>query len=143
MMIRLVYVLCTLALAASLFPALAAQAVPKDRATIRLTGTLLQDRVTFLGPAHTYALYNRPAYENQLGFAFLRCVTMSKGWLDCHETVRLQRGTIVAEAVVPEAAGYRTLAVTGGTGIYRSVGGEMIVQQIGDGQALSINLQGF
>jgi hypothetical protein len=101
---------------------------------IRLSATLTEA----MGTNRTYALWNRPAYRNQLGTAFVSCEPIGTGWIDCVETFRLSRGEIVARGVVPSAALFRVLAVTGGTGLYANVGGDLTIQPAGGGPVLLI-----
>jgi hypothetical protein len=101
---------------------------------IRLSATLTETS----GMNRTYALWNRPAYRNQIGTAFVDCEPIATGWLDCVETFRLRRGEIIARGVVPAASLFRVLAVIGGTGFYSTVGGEATIQPSGPSPVLLI-----
>ncbi len=121
----------------------AASALDPGPARIEVTATQIEQRVTSAGVAHTYAVFNLPAYPNRIGTAVASCTSVAKGWLDCTYLLRLSRGTIVARSLVPSAAAYRLLAVVGGTGLYANSGGEMTVQPLGGGQLVTVNLQGL
>lgn len=127
-----------LAVAALLIPS--ASGLQPGPARIRLTATLIHEANEY----DTYALFNRPAYPDRLGTAFIYCTTADQGYSDCREILRLSRGQIVARGVVPTASSFRTLAVLGGTGYYSNVGGEMIVQPINhDVQLILVILEAF
>jgi hypothetical protein len=123
-----------------LFLVSSAHALQPGPARIKITAQLT--RSTEVG--QVYALYNRPAYRNRLGSAFVRCIKLPVRWLDCYETLRLSRGTIVARGVVSASSRFRSLAIVGGTGYYANVGGEMIVQPLGRNfQLILVDLQAF
>lgn len=122
--------------------ATAATTIQPGPARIQLTSVLLE-RKEAAGVSRAYALYNRPAYPNRIGTGVQRCLSVSKGWLDCTYMLRLSHGVIVARALVPSAASFRLLAVLGGSGLYSNVGGEMTVQPLGNGQLIIVNLLGF
>jgi hypothetical protein len=99
---------------------------------IRLTG----DEVDRPGANHVYALYNRPTYNERLGTGFLVCLPVNRDFNDCTAFLRLSRGQIIARGVVPSASSFRLLAVSGGTGLYANVGGQLLMQPLGDGVIL-------
>jgi hypothetical protein len=99
---------------------------------IRLTGNEI-DRP---GANHVYALYNKPTYRGRLGTGFLVCLPINRTFDDCTAFLRLGRGQIIARGVVPSASSFRVLAVGGGTGLYFNVGGQLLIQPLGDGVIL-------
>ena len=136
----------TIATVAALVVVLSAGAVPTlepGPARIRLTGVQVEHRLTAAGHARTFALHNRPAYPDRLGIAVVTCNGVARGWVDCTYLLRLSRGSIIARGLVPAAAGFRLLAIVGGTGFYANSGGEMTAQPLGRGQLMLINLLGY
>jgi hypothetical protein len=126
-----------LALAALFIPS--ASGLTPGPARIRLTATRIHSENNY----DTYALYNRPAFPDRLGTAFVFCTPALRGYTDCREILRLGRGQIVARGVVPSASAFRVLAVLGGTGYYANAGGELIVQPLGGAQLILVTLQAF
>lgn len=101
-------------------------------ARIQVTGALAAQH----GPTRIYNLYNRPAYTDRIGQGFLTCYPAGPRWRECAMSLRLERGQVVSRAVVAAASSFRQFAVTGGTGLYANVGGQMTVQPLGDGVVL-------
>lgn len=133
---------CALAALVLVLSATASTTLDPGPARIRLSAVLVGHRDQPV-PTKTYALYNRPAYPDRLGTAVTTCVPAAGGWVDCSYMLRLSRGVIVARALVPSAAAFRLLAITGGTGYYANAGGEMTVQPLGGGQLIFVNLLGL
>lgn len=107
--------------------------VPSSRALdpgpwkINLTGNVVQRDVD----TKVYALFNKPAYKERLGTGFLVCHTVGVDFNDCSFMLRLGRGQIISRGIVSAASQFRALAVTGGTGLYSNVGGQLLVQPLG------------
>jgi len=73
------------------------------------------------------------------------CVVVDGSQLlaNCTQVIRLQRGTITAEGLNGPPP-VKHLAVTGGTGIYRNVGGEVTLVEFGSARGkLTLHLLGF
>lgn len=136
------FIVCGLLSLVLVLGATASTTIDPGPSRIRLSAVLAGELRSPL-PSRTYALYNRPAYPDRLGTGVSTCIPAALGWLDCSYLLRLSRGTIVARALVPEAATFRLLAIVGGTGYYSNVGGEMTVQPLGNGQLILVNLLGF
>jgi hypothetical protein len=91
----------------------------------------------------TFAVLNRPTYRNAIGTAVLICVRARARLWSCRQLFKFTRGQVASDGLVESFDFYR-LAVTGGTGYYDTVGGELVAQRIGsDAWAVVVNLQGF
>jgi hypothetical protein len=123
--------------------AVPAAGMPPGPSRIRATAALLSQQAAHGTVVAVYALHNRPAYPGRIGTAFVRCQPAGGGYLECAETLVLRRGEILAFGVVSAAAGFRQLAVVGGSGYYANAGGEMTVQPLGGGQLILVDLEGF
>lgn len=80
-----------------------------------------------------YQLYNRRA---AIGYSLLRCERVgvggplgSDGVNECFAVYALAKGKIMAHGVMKRRS-YYALAVTGGTGIYSNVGGQVLATTI-------------
>lgn len=94
---------------------------------INLTGNLIARDVD----TRVYALFNKPSYPGRLGTGFLVCHTIGRDFNDCAFLLRLGRGQLISRGVVPGSTSFRVLAITGGTGLYANVGGQLIMQPLG------------
>ena len=79
-----------------------------------------------------YALYNKPTYIHSIGNGVSRCNnignrrTLPRGTQVCNYIFRFPLGQIVTAGVVTSPV-YFKLAVTGGTGLYANIGGQVQV----------------
>jgi hypothetical protein len=63
---------------------------------------------------------------------------------NCSDVVRLPGGTIAAQFANAPGPAPKALALTGGTGTYRNVGGEGTLVEFGNGKgSLTLDLQSF
>ena len=63
---------------------------------------------------------------------------------NCSDVMRLPRGTIAAQFANAPGPAPKDLALTGGTGIYRNVGGEGTLAEFGNGRgSLTLHVLGF
>lgn len=99
---------------------------------IRITSQLIkQDKGKRLVLAAS-ALYNKHISSYAIGNSISRCTIMGhkrtfpEGTLFCNVVFRMPLGQIVTAGVVTSRVYYR-LAVTGGTGVYSNVGGQVRV----------------
>lgn len=89
-----------------------------------------------------------PASGERLGPAFADCVAMtrivveqSKGTWVCTHVLSLADGHIILEGEDPAGAGTYVLAVTGGTGLYKTGRGEADVADVEDRTEFTIHLE--
>lgn len=79
-----------------------------------------------------YALYNKPRYSNAIGNSISRCSsvgrrrTLPKGTQLCTNVYRLPLGQVIAMGLVTSPIYYK-MAITGGTGEYKNIGGEVLI----------------
>lgn len=112
------------------------------RGTIRITGTVADVRSSF-DPEETGSrrvsylrLWNRQIRGTPIGYAVISCAYLGdggpfgSGLSSCGATYRLPRGYIMASGLRHKVGSY-TFAVTGGTGIYKGVGG-VVVSRVQD-----------
>lgn len=98
---------------------------------VRVTATTISD-FTRAGDRFTVSLvYNRRITQAAIGSAIMRCDYVGRGgplgdssWL-CNAVYSFPRGKITVAGLV-KVRSYYVLAVTGGTGIYSNVSGELV-----------------
>jgi hypothetical protein len=83
------------------------------------------------GPAGDYFVLRENVFDEsgtRVGFTSIQCTVHFRGDLLCHAALTLPgRGQIEVYGHVPESARF-TIAVTGGTGDFANVGGELLVE---------------
>jgi hypothetical protein len=121
----------------------AAQAIEPGPATINVTIRQVSSQAEGARTIRAFQILNRPAYRKPIGAAVLICNRAATRLFACRMYFRFPRGQITADGLVENLSFYR-LAITGGIGYYDTVGGSMIVQEIGgDAWSVVISLQGF
>ncbi len=133
------------ALVVALFATRGATALPPGPARLDLQTKLVETKqLTPNSTSMVFALYNRPAYKTRLGTAVAIITAAGKQWRTIKAYVRLTRGTLVADTLVPTASTFYTLAVLGGTGYYANVMGTVTFQAITPKVGILLaTLQGF
>lgn len=83
-----------------------------------------------------YQLYNRRLTQAAIGYSLLHCEDVGKGGplgsgvSECFAVYGLAKGKITAHGIIKRRS-YYALAITGGTGIYSNVKGQVLASQIG------------
>lgn len=128
--------LAALAVAVVLWTPAMSPALPGP-GVIRVTATQIRTIVREGDTMHVSLIYNRPAFRAAIGNAILSCDfvgrggPLASGTQLCEAFYSLRKGRIVASGIIKERAFY-VLAVTGGTGLYSNVKGELIVSTIAE-----------
>jgi hypothetical protein len=91
----------------------------------------LGDEIVF----HDQLFANVKRVRDDLGSCVIASITTQELAANCSLVIRLPEGNLTGQFVAVQGPAPRGIAVTGGTGRYRSAGGEGTLVEFGNGQA--------
>ncbi|MBV9691058.1 MAG: hypothetical protein JO202_15275 [Ktedonobacteraceae bacterium] len=99
---------------------------------------------TATDPRGNYIVFYDPVFDaadkNQVGNISGTCLNTSNTVQECHFTLILPKGQITAEGPFTSGNPVATLAITGGTGIYDEIKGEVVQKTITTPAGLEFDL---